>query len=80
MIVVPWSHDQPDNAERLRRLGVSRSIGRSEYTSERVARELQGLFQDVECKQRADTLGRTVAAEDGLRNACDVIEAVLERT
>jgi len=77
MVVVPWSHDQPDNAERLRRLGVSRTIGRSEYTSERVGRELQGLFQDGECKQRAADLSRMIAAEDGLRKACDVIEDVL---
>ncbi len=78
MIAVPWSHDQPDNAERLRRLGVSRTIARAEYASERVARELRGLFQDADCKHRADTLARLVAVEDGLDNACNAIEAVLE--
>ena len=26
MLVVPFAHDQPDNAERLRRLGVARIV------------------------------------------------------
>jgi rhamnosyltransferase subunit B len=77
MIVVPWSHDQPDNAERLRRLGVSRTIGRSRYTRERVTRELQRLLQDMDCKRRAEDLGRLVAAEDGLQKTCKAIESVL---
>ena len=28
MLVVPWSHDQPDNAERVRRLSVTRVVER----------------------------------------------------
>jgi len=80
MIVVPWSHDQPDNAERLRRLGVSHTISRSQYTSGRIAAELKSLFQDVGCKQRAADLGRQIAAEDGLQNACNVIEKVLAKS
>src|ERR1019366_84847 len=31
MIVVPWSHDQPDNAMRVRKLGVAPVIPRSKY-------------------------------------------------
>ncbi len=33
MLVVPWAHDQPDNAARLARLGVSRTVPRNGYTA-----------------------------------------------
>lgn len=77
MIVVPWSHDQPDNAERLRRLGVSRTILRRRYRAERVAREIEALLQSGSARERAAELGRVIAAEAGLMNACDAIERVL---
>jgi UDP:flavonoid glycosyltransferase YjiC (YdhE family) len=77
MIVVPWSHDQPDNAERLRKLGVSRTVPRSRYTAARVAREIEHLLQDSGARQRAAELGAKIAAEDGLQSACDAIEAAL---
>jgi UDP:flavonoid glycosyltransferase YjiC (YdhE family) len=77
MIVVPWSHDQPDNAERLRRLGVSRTIARSRYTADVVARQLAHVLSDSAVHERAAELGAKIAAEDGLRQACDAIEATI---
>jgi len=76
-IVVPWSHDQPDNAERLRKLGVSRTIPRSRYRAKLVAHEIENLLNDARVKQRAAELGSKIAAEDGLDRACDAIESVL---
>ena len=78
MIVVPWSHDQPDNAERLRRLGVARIIKRSHYARAHVSRELAALLASEACQKSADDLGRLVAAEEGLRHACAAIEDALE--
>lgn len=77
MIVVPWSHDQPDNAERLRRLGISRTISRSHYNAATVAREIENSLQDSAMARRAADLGAKIAAENGLRSACDAIEAAL---
>ena len=37
MLVMPYAHDQPDNAERLVRLGIARSISRHRYTPDRAA-------------------------------------------
>jgi len=76
-IVVPWSHDQPDNAERLRKLGVSRTIPRSRYRAQLVTREIEASLGDSGAKQRAAELGSKIAAEDGLDRACDAIESVL---
>ena len=37
MLVMPCAWDQPDNAERVARLGIARIISRRHYTPARVA-------------------------------------------
>jgi UDP:flavonoid glycosyltransferase YjiC (YdhE family) len=77
MLVVPWSHDQPDNAERLRRLGVSRTIPRNRYYAPRVADELRALLTDTSYEQQSSDIAAQIEREDGLTNACNAIEAAL---
>jgi rhamnosyltransferase subunit B len=77
MLVVPWSHDQPDNAERLRQLGVSRTIDRSHYIAARAAQELDRLLSQSSYESNAAHITRELASEDGLRAACDSLEAVV---
>jgi UDP:flavonoid glycosyltransferase YjiC (YdhE family) len=74
MLVVPWAHDQPDNAERLRKLGVGRVIPRAEYTADRAANEISRLLKDDAICERACELAVKIAAEDGVAEACGVIE------
>jgi rhamnosyltransferase subunit B len=76
-IVVPWSHDQPDNAERLRKLGVSRTIPRSRYTARRAARELKQLLSSEGYRICAENLALKLAKEDGLSRAADAVELAL---
>jgi rhamnosyltransferase subunit B len=77
MIVMPYGHDQPDNAERVRRLGISRTVARRAFTVERATRELERVLGDASYAARAAEVGRIVAAEDGARAAADAIERVL---
>src|SRR5262249_29541061 len=37
MLVMPYGHDQPDNAARMVRLGIGRTISRRHYTAGRAA-------------------------------------------
>jgi rhamnosyltransferase subunit B len=74
MLVVPYSHDQPDNARRVARLGVARIIRRRDYTARVAERELQSLLADITAHAKATALGRQVAAEDGTKRACDALE------
>ena len=76
-IVVPWAHDQPDNAERLRRLGVSRTIPRSRYESVRVARELRKILDDSSYSERAEALGAKIRSENGIVSASDAVEQLI---
>ena len=75
MLIVPWAHDQPDNAERCRRLGVGRTLRRNTYRSGLVARNLKQLLSDHSYAEKAKTIAQNLAAEDGLKTACDAIEA-----
>ncbi len=74
MLVVPFSHDQPDNASRLVRLGVARTITRDQYNTRQATSELQQLLTDPMYRQRAAHIGRQIQAEDGVKAACDAIE------
>lgn len=72
MIVVPWSHDQPDNAMRTSRLGIARVIPRNGYRAKRVARELQILTAGAYASA-AQTVARQMGHEDGVARACEAL-------
>lgn len=76
-VVVPFSHDQPDNASRLERLGISRTIPRARYSARRAAKVLAALLADREAADRAEAIGARVRAEDGVEAACVAIESLL---
>jgi UDP:flavonoid glycosyltransferase YjiC (YdhE family) len=74
MLVVPYAFDQPDNAARLERLGVARVIPRSKYSAKLASAQLGHLLADSAYATRAQEVARIIAAEDGVRTACDAIE------
>ncbi len=77
MLVVPFAHDQPDNAERLRRLMVARTISGSRYTASRAVPELRQLLDNTDYSQRASEVSQIVSEEDGVQIACDALETML---
>ncbi len=79
ILVVPFSHDQPDNAARLVRLGVARTLGRNHYRAAPAAAELQKLLADPGYAERAARAGEHVRRETGLVTACDAIERLLAK-
>jgi rhamnosyltransferase subunit B len=76
-LVMPYSHDQPDNAARVERLGTSRTIARSRYTADRITPLLQDLLTHPHYAQQANRIGQIIQAEDGVKVACDAIVAKL---
>jgi rhamnosyltransferase subunit B len=77
MIVMPYSHDQPDNAARCKRLGVSETINRNNYKAENVANILKKLLGNSSYKTNANEAKKIVDRENGTKIACDAIELVL---
>lgn len=73
-LVMPYSFDQPDNAARVERLGVARTIERDRYAAGQAAELLADLLNDQSYGERAKEVAREVRVEDGLRESCDAIE------
>lgn len=76
-LVMPYSHDQPDNAARVERLGTSRTIPRKHYSAERVAKQLHELLGNPVYAAKAADIGQIIQAENGVDVACDAIEKQL---
>jgi UDP:flavonoid glycosyltransferase YjiC (YdhE family) len=76
MIVVPFSHDQPDNGARISRLGAGVMIPRRKYKPNTVAGELNALLSNTRIAQNAAKIGHAIRQEDGIRGAADALEAI----
>ena len=77
-LIMPFSHDQPDNAARCARIGVARVVSREKYTAKTAAKQLSELLGNLSYKASAVEAKRVVIAENGVRIACDAITAVLK--
>ncbi len=76
-LIMPYSHDQPDNAARCVRLGVARMIPRERFTAKNAARKLREILSNNSYKVRAAEAKRVVEAEHGTQTACDAIENIM---
>ena len=76
-LIMPFSHDQPDNAARCARIGTARSISREKYNARSAARELDKLLTDLSYKAAAQKVKQAIDAEKGVKTACDAIEDLL---
>ncbi len=78
-LIMPYSHDQPDNAARCERLGVARTIARDKYARDAAAKQLRELLANLSYKAKAVEARKIVEAEHGTRVACDAIEQILRK-
>jgi len=80
MLIMPYSHDQPDNARRMRRLKVARAISRNDYKPMRVARRIRAMLEEPELAERARNVAEILARENGARTACNALEQMWQKT
>ncbi len=76
-LVMPLSHDQHDNAARVARLRISRTLARERYRASTAAAELKLLLNDPGYAARAAEVGERIRTEDGVTTACQAIERYL---
>ena len=76
-LVVPHFGDQPDNANRVERLGIGRMIAPSAYNPTRAARSLASVLNTAHLNRTA-YMARQLANEDGVAAATDAIEEALQ--
>ena len=77
MLVMPYSVDQPDNAARVKRLGMARVVPRTAYSAGRAARELELLLRTPDYAACAASVGEGIRSEDGAASASGAIELLL---
>ncbi len=77
-LIMPYSHDQPDNAARCERRGVARTISRDDYRADAAAKQLRELLSNLSYKAKAIEAKKIVESEHGTKIACDAIEDVLK--
>lgn len=75
-LIVPYSHDQPDNAYRVTKLGVARTLFPRAYTADRAARELHRLLRDPRYAAAGERVATVVRQEGGAEAAAALIDAV----
>jgi UDP:flavonoid glycosyltransferase YjiC (YdhE family) len=74
MLIMPYSHDQPDNARRMRRLGVAKVIKKERYKPATVVEKLKAMLAEPQLAERAASVAEQLKHEDGVKTACDALE------
>jgi rhamnosyltransferase subunit B len=78
MLIMPYSHDQPDNARRMRKLKIARIIQLGDYKPIRAAREIRSMLEEPKFARRAQCVAETLRGENGVRTACDALEELYQ--
>jgi UDP:flavonoid glycosyltransferase YjiC (YdhE family) len=79
-LIRPLAHDQFDNLERVRRLGVGRGISVRQYRARQVAADLKSLLNSPEVKTACDEVRRRFEGPPGLEQAAIAIEQLVAQT
>ena len=69
-LIMPMAFDQPDNAKRLRRLGVGRGLAPFRFRARAVAQELGELISSQEVARTAQLLSSRMDPEAARERAC----------
>jgi rhamnosyltransferase subunit B len=73
-LVVPRSHDQPDNARRLTRLGVGAGLAYGRLTADTAAAALRGLLDSPVTRAACASYQKKILSDDPLPRLCDWAE------
>jgi rhamnosyltransferase subunit B len=74
LLVMPMSHDQPDNAARLKRLGVADALPPKKFTGTAVSAKLDRLLHDPQIFAACRKYAALVDFDQALADTCAVIE------
>ena len=78
-LVTPFMADQPDNAARLARLGVARTLSPRRLTAASASRAIRTLASRPAYAAAARRAASTIEVENGAEAAADIIERAITR-
>ena len=73
-LVMPMSLDQPDNAARIKKLGVGDSILPRNFKPRLVAEKLKGLLSNPKVKENCQKYAQRVDFEQAILDTCNLLE------
>ncbi len=77
-VILPFFGDQPFWGRRVHALGAgAQPIPQKRLSVERLARSIEDTLSNPIIREEAENLGRKIRSEDGIRNAVEMIEAIL---
>jgi rhamnosyltransferase subunit B len=78
MVIMPYAHDQADNAWRAGRLGVSETLSRHRFQARRLSRLLQRLLNSPQPAAASRRAQCEMSKEQGAETAAEAILRVLD--
>jgi rhamnosyltransferase subunit B len=75
-LVVANGHDQFDNAFRIERLGLGRSLPQTRYRAGAVVRAVRAMLDDDEMRQRCRDYSRRIDGDGAVTRAAELIESL----
>jgi UDP:flavonoid glycosyltransferase YjiC (YdhE family) len=78
-LIIPRSHDQPDNAHRIVRLGLGKTLAYRQLDTPRLATTVQELLKSPAIKTRCQEYQSRLLATDSLPALCDWAESLAQR-
>jgi rhamnosyltransferase subunit B len=75
-LIIPNAHDQPDNGQRIERLGLGRMILPRAYRPNRAVRAIAELTGSAEIRRRCQEFAPRVDSTEALARACSLIEGL----
>jgi UDP:flavonoid glycosyltransferase YjiC (YdhE family) len=76
-IIVPHAHDQPDNAARLRQMGVALVVAHRSYSARSVTPALQRLLSSSDIARNCARYRDLMAGANPLPRTCELIESII---
>lgn len=73
-LIIPFAFDQPDNAERLKQLGLAQVLGRNHISGPALFHKLQAILADPAMSQRAREAAQRINPTEDLAHAIEAIE------
>ncbi len=75
-LIMPLAWDQPDNANRLKRMGVADAILPKHFRAPAVAKKLSRLLNDQQVSQQCHHYAQLLHQAKPLETTCDLIESM----
>jgi UDP:flavonoid glycosyltransferase YjiC (YdhE family) len=75
-LFMPLAHDQPDNADRVCRLGAGAMLPPARFRGPVVAKVLRRLLESADVRAACEKAAAQFTADDPLTDACDALEAL----